>query len=136
VTFLEERKMMTDLLKVALLGLALGACAGDKDGTDSGLDTDGTDTDGTTPPACALSCADYCTSYLTACEADPNNTYADQADCETKCAGFTCGADTDTTGDTLGCRIYHAGVANTDAASAATHCPHAGETPTDQCVDM
>jgi hypothetical protein len=42
------------------------------------------------------------------------------------CASFTVGTSTvnDMSGNTLGCRIYHAGAPSVMAA--ATHCPHAG----------
>jgi len=39
------------------------------------------------------------------------------------CAAFPLGADADTAGNTLGCRIYHAGAA---ASAPTVHCPHAG----------
>ena len=137
--------MINDLFKMAVLGLALVACAGDKDGTDTDVtDTDGADTDGvdtdvpdtddppdTDTPGCTLSCTDYCTDYLAVCSTDPNNTYADMAECETICAGFACGASGDTEGNTLGCRIYHTGAA---ATAPADHCPHAGETATAFCI--
>jgi hypothetical protein len=112
--------MLNDLLKISVLTIALVACGGDKTATDSGSEE-----------TCDLSCADYCTSFLGACSADASNTYADQADCEAKCESFTCGTAEDTTGDTLGCRTYHAGAA---AADPATHCPHANENPTDACI--
>lgn len=38
-------------------------------------------------------------------------------------AAFAPGMDTDTSGNTLGCRQYHTGAA---AGDAVTHCPHAG----------
>ena len=112
--------MLNDLVKFSVLALALVACGGDKTTTDSGAGEE-----------CDLSCADYCSSFLSACAADASNTYADQADCETKCEGFTCGTAEDTSGDTLGCRIYHAGAA---ASDPATHCGHAAESPTDACI--
>ena len=132
--------MLNDLLKMAMIGLALSACSGDKsDTTDSGADTDTdttADTDTDTTPSCALSCTTYCTTYLGACTADPNNEYADQADCEAQCANFECGAEGDATGNPLGCRLYHAGVAAhaSNPDNAATHCPHAGLNPTSECI--
>lgn len=122
---------MKTLFQALVLATALAACGnGGADDTDTGAGT--TDTDpGTTPAACDLSCTDYCTTFLANCATDPSNTYTDQADCEAVCAGFECGTSADVTGDTLGCRIYHAGAA---ASDPAVHCPHAGETPTDQCI--
>jgi hypothetical protein len=34
------------------------------------------------------------------------------------------GTEQSTSGDTLGCRIYHLTVANSSAAMATVHCPH------------
>ena len=123
---------MRNLIWIGLVGLV--ACSGDKSGT-----TDHTAHTGHTDdtPACDLSCTDYCTTYLSACSADATNTWGtDQAACEADCANFACGTADDVTGNTLGCRIYHAGVAAQSETDATVHCPHAGENPTDQCVDM
>jgi hypothetical protein len=38
----------------------------------------------------------------------------------------------DTSGDTLGCRLYHAGAAGGSAGNAMIHCPHAGPTGGDK----
>jgi len=56
-----------------------------------------------------------------------NAQYPDMAHCLGSCAAFTVGTSTvnDTTGDTLGCRIYHAN-ASAGATNAPLHCPHAG----------
>jgi hypothetical protein len=43
--------------------------------------------------------------------------------CAPVCATYTKGMSGDTSGDTLGCREYHAGLAA--GSGAATHCPHA-----------
>ena len=57
----------------------------------------------------------------------------DMPTCMGVCAGFTTiGAIGDTSGDTLGCRLYHAGAAAANASSATTHCPHAGPTGGDK----
>jgi hypothetical protein len=73
------------------------------------------------------SCADYCADITANCTA-ANGQYFDNMDggmaaCMTSCAGFDVGAGTDTSGNTLGCRAYHAGAAMGDPA---THCTHAG----------
>jgi hypothetical protein len=53
-----------------------------------------------------------------------NAQYTSNDICKGVCAGFTApGMLGDTTGDTLGCRIYHAGAA---AGNPMLHCPHAG----------
>jgi len=129
--------------KILLSALALGslavACnppppatdAGTDGGTpmgDSGSDGGGTTTDGGSdaggPP---VDCATYCTAVTAACTgADAQ--YADATDCMTQCtaAGWTAGAASDTAGNTIGCRIYHATAASASATAATTHCPHAG----------
>jgi hypothetical protein len=73
----------------------------------------------------------YCTNIVTTCTGN-NNQYADAAACETIANGVNIsgGADTDTGGDTLGCRVYHLGVAGGDPD---THCVHAGPTGGDAC---
>jgi hypothetical protein len=52
-----------------------------------------------------------------------NAQYASEADCKASCASFPAGTLNDMMGDTLGCRLYHGGVAKSDPV---THCPHAG----------
>jgi hypothetical protein len=76
-------------------------------------------------PVVALDCPTFCAEVMTNCTG-ANAQYADMAHCIGSCAAFTVGTSkvTDTSGDTLGCRIYHAGApAKMDAA---LHCPHAG----------
>lgn len=83
--------------------------------------TDGMTADG---PMKALTCAYYCSTIATNCTAG-NIQFASDANCMDTCMHFAPGALTDTGGDTLGCRIYHAEMA---AADATVHCPHAGPT--------
>ncbi|MCY1057477.1 hypothetical protein [Nannocystis sp. SCPEA4] len=78
----------------------------------------------------APTCADYCTDYLANCT-DDLNSYNDEADCLDQCGHWYPGTAADTVGDTVGCRLYHAGVALTDAE---THCPHAGPGGAGVCV--
>jgi hypothetical protein len=85
----------------------------------------------------APTCAPYCAKIHMNCVADgdagSNEQYADSAACNTYCndaAGWATGAIGDTAGDTIGCRLYHAGAA---AADPVTHCPHAGPTGGDVC---
>ncbi len=81
---------------------------------------------------CGSWCDNYCTLALNNCT-DANELYPNEADCMTACAGFeTDGMPNDLEYDTVQCRIYHAGAPA--ASDAATHCPHAGETPTAFCV--
>lgn len=74
----------------------------------------------------APTCAGYC-AFITATCTGGDAQYTDETDCMTQCtaAGWDVGTDADTSGNTLGCRIYHAIVAS-GAGMAATHCPHAG----------
>jgi hypothetical protein len=84
-------------------------------GDDAGGDTDGGMT-------VTLDCATYCGRIMTACTAG-NAQYASMDNCMDTCAAFPEGAISDTGGNTLGCRIYHAGAAADDADM---HCSHAG----------
>lgn len=86
---------------------------------------------GTTPPADtgpagetggALSCNTYCALIAKNCTGD-HAQYVDDATCMAMCAKFDVGTAADTSGDTLGCRTYHATAAGTDAN---THCTHSG----------
>jgi hypothetical protein len=63
-----------------------------------------------------------------------NEQYKSNESCLAVCASFPLGKLADVDGNTLGCRIYHGGVAGKDAASATTHCPHAGITGGDKDV--
>lgn len=78
----------------------------------------------------APTCANYCTVYFGNCK-DANNVYADQAECEATCADWYQGSLADTTGDTVGCRTYHAGAALGDPA---LHCPHASPSGGGVCI--
>jgi len=59
-----------------------------------------------------------------------NYQYTDMSVCMSSCVAFPVGLDVDTAGNTLGCRVYHAGAA---ASAAATHCPHAGPSGGQMC---
>ncbi len=93
-------------------------------GRDTGPSTDAGNDAFAVDSGVTLDCAGYCTFITTTCTA-ANAQYTDMADCMTRCtaAGWTAGVATDTSGNTLGCRIYHATAAQADAAM---HCPHAG----------
>lgn len=74
----------------------------------------------------AAACTAYCTAVTRACTG-ANMQYADMAACQTACmaATYEIGMPTMTSGNTIGCRTYHAGAAMADPA---THCSHAGPT--------
>jgi hypothetical protein len=63
-------------------------------------------------------CAQYCTNIAAKCTGT-NAQYASDADCAKSCATFPTGSLRDTSGNTLGCRLYHA-----NNAPAETHCAH------------
>lgn len=70
---------------------------------------------------CGPLCAEFCFRVLAYCTG-ANQVFVSDADCQAACATFPAnGSESDTTGDTVQCRIYHAGVART---SPAVHCPH------------
>lgn len=73
-------------------------------------------------PAGAPACADYCAKIATNCTG-ANQQYSNAATCMASCALFPVGVTADTTGNTLGCRVYHAANA---AAGPTVHCRHAG----------
>ena len=104
--------------------------AGD-DAGDTGGTGDGGTTGGDAPP-----CAAYCDKVTASCTG-ANAQYADEAGCLAYCgtAGkIPAGAAADTTGNTIGCRTYHATVAGSEPGTTeATHCPHAGPTGGNVC---
>lgn len=109
--------MRTLFITLALVGFGCGDDGGS------------TTVDAAPPPppdaAAALSCETYCTDIQTNCTG-ANTQYPDRDQCLATCATFTVGTSkaTDTTGNTLGCRVYH--TSNTTGTGADTHCPHAG----------
>jgi hypothetical protein len=66
-------------------------------------------------------CDEYCRVVMVACT-DANKVYESEPQCQAVCKVLPKGPYTDTTGDTLGCRVYHSYNSFTDPA---THCPHA-----------
>ncbi len=69
----------------------------------------------------AATCAGYCTTVMSACAGTPQ--YATQSACEAECAAFPQGELGATSGNSLECRAYHAGVA---VDMPEPHCVHAG----------
>ena len=114
-----------------------GGTTGDTGGTpdDTGGTTGDTaqDTGGTTAPTCEA----YCDAVTAACTGD-NAQYADKASCLAYCGtagALPLGAAGDTSGNTVGCRTYHAGVAGSAPGDGTddTHCPHAGPSGANVC---
>lgn len=115
---------------LVLGSLALVAACGD-DGGGNAIDAPvsidaptGGDGGGIDAPA-APSCTDYCTTIAANCTA-ANLMYANTAECMATCGRFTPGTVGQTSGNTLGCRLYHAGNAAGGQTNADTHCRHAG----------
>lgn len=87
-------------------------------------------------------CDVFCTDYTATCGGTTGGTtyYENKAACQTDCTKMFTenrrGPEYGRAGNTYGCRRYHLDVAMTATAGAkATHCPHAGPTGGDVCVD-
>jgi len=90
-------------------------------------------------PSGANACGSWCTVYcdlITQNCLGSNQQYSSLSACMSACPSIPAtGNPGDTTGDTVQCRIYHAGVAgNPISTNAGTHCPHAGPSGGGQCV--
>ena len=95
--------------------LALVGCSDDKPTPDASI-----------AAPVAQDCTTYCNEIQTNCTG-ANAQYAatGMTNCMATCASFPPGTADDKAGqNTLGCRIYHAGMPA--ATDPATHCPHAG----------
>ena len=95
------------------------SAAGDDDDSSTGDDDDSAAGDDDDSAAAATpNCNDYCTARVANCSEDAT---ACLAACTAAEAGMPAGDLTDTTGNTLGCRMYHTGVA---PSAGAEHCAH------------
>jgi hypothetical protein len=77
----------------------------------------------------APTCNAYCAAYAIGCKDFP--VYLDEAACLAQCSEWYPGTEDQTQGDSIACRLYHAGVAFIDPQ---THCPHAGPGGANVCV--
>jgi len=77
----------------------------------------------------ALTCTSYCTANIATCTG-ANSQWGSMQNCLDTCAKWTTGAASDTSGDTLGCRVYHTTAAEMDPT---THCVHAGPSGGGMC---
>jgi hypothetical protein len=133
-----KHSKIQSLAVVFILGLSgVAACGGDDSGgagaggTTAGAGGTTAGTGGAT--STAPTCAKYCSLAIGGLCTGALQVYADAAACQTGCAMITTlGAVTDTAGNTLGCRIYHLGVAQMNATNAMTHCLH-GKVVSDVC---
>jgi hypothetical protein len=126
------------ILLLAAFALGVTACPTDPVPTDAPVpptdtpsteDTGGGDEDAPVTPG--NDCATLCAAVTANCSAD-NIQYMDAAQCAAYCAAaaWPAGDVGDMTGNTIACRIYHAGVA---AGDPDTHCGHAGPTGGSVC---
>ncbi len=105
-----------------------GGNGGDAGSAGSGANTGGTG--GNTDGGVTLDCNTYCNRMADNCSEVVQ--YPSRAACEGVCAAFNEGSLQDDGGEnTLGCRIYHAGLAAVDNPNV--HCPHAGPTGANMC---
>lgn len=110
-------------------GCSNGPTKDDTDVTDTDTDTTPVDTDvADTDVADAPTCEKWCIRVTDACTADVAQFESENA-CIAFCeaSGIAPGTEGDASGNTIGCRNYHADFAYAgDATAKATHCPHAG----------
>jgi hypothetical protein len=119
-------------LTLCLSFLAFG-CGDDTTNTNQDLSASGD-----MSMAGAPTCSTYCSKIQSACTGAGGDggaghaQYPDTATCTSYCSseGWPTGMSGDTSGNTLGCRIYHATAA---ASDPTTHCPHAGPSGGNVC---
>ena len=126
---------MTKISSMTVLGLALGmmgglglAGCGDDDamGTDAGPGAADASGGGGDAAGGAPTCEEYCTTYLDHCN-DTLSEFSTMSECVSYCqtvAGWQPGIRGATSGNTIACRLYHAG--GPAMSDPTTHCPHAG----------
>jgi len=101
----------------------------DAGGTDTSIPdtTSGVDavvpTDAAPPDNEAVTCDNYCARVLANCGGDAAQ-YVDLPTCLAMCKALPLGAKGDTSGNTIACRMYHAGALAKQSPNF--HCPHAG----------
>lgn len=76
---------------------------------------------------CGTQCDAFCEIEMAVCPTgNANAQFAGVNHCLSACGMWALGNPTDTSGNTLGCREYHLGVAASSIANVAMHCPHTG----------
>jgi hypothetical protein len=110
-----------------------GTATGGAGGAPGGAGGEGGGSDGTR----AAACTDYCQAFEDAmCRTFQTNTYDDEADCRDVCnaSDWAIGDEGDASGNSINCRLTHAGLADANPAMRMLHCGHASEVSTnDQC---
>ena len=114
--------------------LVCAAGCGDDTSTGTSLDMSVAQDLASGGPTCAAYCAKIAMTCTNSGDAGGHDQYAGAvATCANYCsmvAGWSSGMMGDTSGNTIGCRLYHAGAA---ASDPTTHCPHAGPTGGNVC---
>jgi hypothetical protein len=114
------------LMRTLVVMMALVSCNHENAAVDAAIPADAVRIDAKPDaPPVALDCPSYCTEIQANCKS-ANAQYSDAAHCSSACKSFVVGASqvTDSSGNTLGCRIYHAGTPS--MTDPGTHCVHAG----------
>jgi hypothetical protein len=121
---------------IAATSLVAGAGCGDEGnggsggaGATGGMGGAGGGMGGAGGGSSTLTCAAYCAAIMSNCT-NTNAQYSSMASCMGTCAAFPEGTAMDDSGNTLGCRVYHAGAAKGDPG---LHCSHAGPIGNDAC---
>lgn len=122
-------------LSIALfaIGCFAAGCGDDTTSPAGGDMSMSMDLSGGGAPTCAAYCAKIETNCTAGSDGGGNTQYMDAATCNTYCttaAAWPAGKTGDLSGNTIGCRLYHAGAA---AADPVLHCPHAGPTGGNVC---
>lgn len=111
--------MRISSLALVLFTIAGLAACGDDGGGNNNIDAQ---VEVDAPSTAMLNCDSYCARTMQNCTGT-NQQYGNMADCTASCSRWQMGALADTMGNTLGCRLYHAGAAMT---GPNVHCIHAG----------
>jgi hypothetical protein len=109
------------VLAPALFTFFVAACGDGGGGSDAAVLPDA--------PLPPPSCETYCTTLMANCTAEAAQ-YGSMDACLGACAGLTLGAASDSDGNTVGCRTYHA---NSVPTAGVEHCDHAGPMGADEC---
>ena len=124
-------------LALFALGCLAAGCGDDTTASPSGDMSIAQDlANGGNAPTCAAYCAKIQMNCPAGGDAGSNEQYPDTATCMSYCstaAAWPAGMIGDMTGNTIGCRLYHAGAA---AADPVLHCPHAGPTGGNVCGSL
>lgn len=108
-----------------VLALVLAGCSNNNTTTTPDMAAPAADMAMAATPTCAA----YCTAIMANCTGDgtngmpANGQYTSVDNCMHSCAAMPVGAASDTSGNTLGCHLYHDNAAKGDPM---LHCPHAG----------